>query len=384
MATQHGKRCSNTAYTTKTNFYRRELMKRTLLVLAIISSLILSATPIMAQDSPDAEDAGHKVFLPAVSAGSNTAQTTEQTTADTAGDTGDSSFVAGDVDGEVGNGAMTVEAGGLTAATTVTVDKNLVSAAARGADQFELVPLVVTFDAAVNVDALNLPNGTITHRFKKVFNGVSLVTQRGNVGGLASMAGVTGIYEDQLMQPQTEASPKWIGAPQAWNQLGGQESAGEGVIVGILDTGIWPEHPSFSDPDPSGKPYAAPPAAPGGPRQCQFGSAVLGDAPFTCNNKLIGAYKFLDTYEAFVGLEPNEFVSARDDEGHGTHTASTSAGNAGVAANIIGVPRGVVSGIAPRAHVIAYRVCGLTGCFGSDSAAAVEQAILDGVDVINF
>ena len=92
----------------------------------------------------------------------------------------------------------------------------------------------------------------------------------------------------------------------------------------------------------------------------------------------------MSTYQAFIGLLPDEYTSARDDDGHGTHTSSTSAGNANVAASIFGVPRGTISGIAPRAHVIMYKVCGAQGCFSSDSAAAVQQAILDGVNVINF
>ena len=90
------------------------------------------------------------------------------------------------------------------------------------------------------------------------------------------------------------------------------------------------------------------------------------------------------TYDAVVGLLPEEFPSARDDNGHGTHTTSTAAGNARVEASVFGVPRGRVSGIAPRAHVAMYKVCGFEGCYTSDSAAAVQQAILDGVSVINF
>ena len=79
------------------------------------------------------------------------------------------------------------------------------------------------------------------------------------------------------------------------------------------------------------------------------------------------------TYEALIGLKPGEFTIARDDNGHGTHTSSTSAGNRNVAASIFGVSRGTISGIAPRAHVIVYKVCGAQGCFSSDSAAAVQQ-----------
>ncbi|MCL4863948.1 MAG: S8 family serine peptidase, partial [Caldilineaceae bacterium] len=71
----------------------------------------------------------------------------------------------------------------------------------------------------------------------------------------------------------------------------------------------------------------------------------------------------MDTYKAFIGLLPEEFDSARDDNGHGTHTATTAAGNAGVAATLFGVDRGIVSGVAPRAHIIAFRVCGDLGCF---------------------
>ena len=92
----------------------------------------------------------------------------------------------------------------------------------------------------------------------------------------------------------------------------------------------------------------------------------------------------LDTYRAVVGADPDEFDSARDDEGHGTHTASTAAGNAGVEASILGRDYGEVSGIAPRARIIAYKGLGNQGGFTSDLAAAIDQAVADGVDVINY
>jgi subtilisin family serine protease len=222
------------------------------------------------------------------------------------------------------------------------------------------------------------------HRYKEVFNGASLVVPTDAVDQLAAMPGVSKVYLDTVLQVDTDSSPEFIGAPAVWEALGGQDSAGEGVVVGVLDTGIWPEHPSFSDPDPSGKPYADS----GLSLACEFGNTAWNpdDAPFTCNNKLIGAYEFMDTYKAVRGLDPAEFDSARDSDGHGTHTSSTAAGNAGVESNIQGTGFGMVTGIAPRAHVVMYRVCGgPTGsCFTSDSAAAVEQAIEDGVDVLNF
>jgi subtilisin family serine protease len=336
--------------------------KRLLTALLIVTLLLQSAMATLAQDDPAGEANDQRLFLPMVGqGGGTTAAADEQGTEQT------------------GEGLQPVD-GGMTLLSIEQTEKDEVGAA--GAGDFTLVSLIVTFDESVNAAGLaELPAAQIVHRYKEVFNGVSLVTAQRNLGAIAELPGVTGVYVDELLQLNTEVSPQFIGATTAWNALGGQGSAGEGVVVGILDTGIWPEHPSLTDPDPAGKPY---PAAPGGPFACQFGGAVPGDAPFTCNNKLIGAYRFMATYDAVIGLLPNEFTSTRDDNGHGTHTATTAAGNGGVAASIFDIDRGTISGIAPRAHVIAYKVCGDQGCFQSDSVAAVEQSIRDGVDAINF
>lgn len=210
-----------------------------------------------------------------------------------------------------------------------------------------------------------------------------MLVPKSQTARLASLSGVKAIYPDPLEKLHTDRSPSFIGAKTLWKALGGQASAGEGVVVGILDTGVWPEHPSFADPDPLGNPYPPPPSTWTG-STCQFSGGVNPGAPFTCNNKLIGAYRFMATYDAFIARLPGEFTSARDSDGHGTHTASTAAGNAGVVASIFDVPRGIVSGVAPRSHIVVYKVCGDLGCYGSDSMAAVDQAVLDGVDVINF
>ncbi|MFT4264185.1 MAG: S8 family serine peptidase [Nocardioides sp.] len=155
---------------------------------------------------------------------------------------------------------------------------------------------------------------------------------------------------------------------------------GEGVLVGVIDTGIWPEHPSFADDGT----FPAAPALAGD--SCQFGNTAANadDKPFTCNNKLVGARDETATYRANAGAEPDEFVSARDDEGHGTHTASTTAGDAGVKAYIQGRYVDTTTGIAPRAQVIAYKALGNQGGFSSDLSAAIDQAVADGVDVINY
>ena len=253
----------------------------------------------------------------------------------------------------------------------------------------KVVSVIVIFEESVDpADLESATGGQLIHRYKEVFNGASLVVPTDAVDQLAAMPGVSKVYLDTVLQIDTDSSPEFIGAPAVWEALGGQGSAGEGVVVGVLDTGIWPEHPSFSDPDPSGKAYEPLDPPHGPPLECNFGNTAWNpdDAPFTCNNKLIGAYEFMDTYIAVRGLDANEFDSARDSDGHGTHTSSTAAGNAGVESNIQETGFGVVSGIAPRARVVMYRVCGgPTGsCYESDSAAAVEQAILDGVDVLNF
>lgn len=226
-----------------------------------------------------------------------------------------------------------------------------------------------------------IPSARVTQRYTMVLGGVSALVPENEISVISTLPGVEAVFPDDLNSVTTENSPFFIGADKAWLAAGGQDVAGEGVVVGVVDTGVWPEHPSYSDPDPLGKAYAAPPT---GPLPCEFGSAVPGDVPFTCNNKLIGAYGFTATYQAVIGLLPTEFPSARDDNGHGSHTSTTAAGNAGVAASILGSDLGVVSGIAPRAHIVAYKACGDLGCFTSDLVGAIQQATIDGVDVINY
>ncbi len=158
---------------------------------------------------------------------------------------------------------------------------------------------------------------------------------------------------------------------------------GEGVVVGVIDTGIWPEHPSFAD-DGTYPPHD--PLDETDRSSCEFGNTAANpdDAPFACNNKLIGARQMLDTYRALVGADVDEFDSARDDDGHGTHTASTAAGNANVRPKIFGRSFPKISGVAPRAQIIAYKGLGNLGGFTSDLAASIDQAVFDGVDVINY
>lgn len=217
---------------------------------------------------------------------------------------------------------------------------------------------------------------------QNVYGGIALTLPANQVKTLLAIKGVAAVQTDRIQHLDTIESPQFIGAPTIWNQVGGQALAGRGVIFADLDTGLWPEHPSFADNPALGHP----PAAPSGlPRACNFGDNPLTPAndPFICNDKLIGGQPFLATYNALTGGEVYP-SSARDSDGHGTHTASTAAGDLVEHTPIFGIDRGRISGVAPGAMVLEYKVCGLLGCYSSDSVAAVQQSILDGATVINY
>lgn len=234
---------------------------------------------------------------------------------------------------------------------------------------------------AASLATAGVSSSQLVHEYTIALNGYSAFLTEDQAKEIENQPGVALVMRDELRQPTTDSSPGFLGltGPASAYQTGYD---GEGVIVGVIDSGIWPEHPSFAD---DGTFPAAPMLDDSRPN-CEFGNTTHNpnDAPFTCNNKLIGARQMLDTYRFFIGAAPDEYDSARDDNGHGTHTASTAAGNAGVEASLYGIPRGTVSGIAPRAQVIAYKGLGDLGGFTSDLAAAIDQAVADGVDVINY
>jgi hypothetical protein len=229
----------------------------------------------------------------------------------------------------------------------------------------------------------SVPAATAGARLRTAYGGVALALPGNQVAALLKLPGVIAVQRDALAQPLTDSSPAFIGAPTIYNQLGQTaDDAGKGVIVGVLDTGAWPEHPSYVD---HGNLPAPPAKADGTPRTCNFGDNPLTPAsdPFVCQRKLISGQPFLNTYNAVLGdeLYPS---SARDSNGHGTHTSTTAAGGPVAHADPLGIDRGAIHGIAPGAHVAVYKVCGPQGCFQSDTVRAVGQTILDGVNVINF
>ena len=228
------------------------------------------------------------------------------------------------------------------------------------------------------------PTAKLGHSFRTVYGGISVRLPANTVRSLLRIDGIVAVQSDAMRQPLTDASSDFIDATAVQTALGGRPNAGKGVIFGSLDSGVWPEHPSFAD---NGNLGAPPPKANGTPRTCDFGDNPLTPATdvFQCNNKLIGGKAFLAGYlsnPARAAAEP--YKTARDSNGHGTHTASTAAGDVVASAPVFGVQRGPINGIAPGAWVSVYKVCGIQGCVSSDSAAAVAQAIVDGVNVINF
>jgi subtilisin family serine protease len=230
------------------------------------------------------------------------------------------------------------------------------------------------------------------YSYSYALNGFAAVLTPAQVSALQARNDVVQVWQDVIRHPTTDSTPDYLGLTGGggvWDL----EGKGEDIIVGIIDTGIWPEHPSFSDQidfsDSSGNSgsrnlaYGPPPTGWNG--SCQSGENWSQN---DCNNKLIGARYYVDGFSAQggSGIIVSDFLSPRDSDGHGSHTASTAAGNEGPQNTINSLP---VSGMAPRARIAAYKVCweprvGTSGCASSDSAAAIDQAIADGVDVINF
>jgi hypothetical protein len=228
-------------------------------------------------------------------------------------------------------------------------------------------------------------------------NGFAAKLSLADARALASQKGVVSVEPDLVAHADTISSPSFLGLSQqggTWDQVGGVKNAGEGLVIGAIDTGIWPENPEFSDRTGTG------PNGQGGKLDYQqlpgwHGKCVPGEAfnASMCNQKLIGAQYFVEGHGGPDSIIPEEFLSPRDFDGHGSHTASTAAGNNDTQVTGPGLPQallGKVSGMAPRARIAAYKICwekpdhSQVDCFTSDAVAAIDQAVADGVDAINY
>jgi hypothetical protein len=236
------------------------------------------------------------------------------------------------------------------------------------------------------------------YSYKFSFNGFAAELSAAQADALRAMPGVVSVQKDVLREMDTSSTPAFLGlnAPGGvWDQLGGVGKAGDGVIIGIIDSGIWPENPSFSDRTglngngtQDGK--LAYQQIPGWHGKCTPGEAFNASM---CNQKLIGAQWFNEGFGGNAGIDadrPWEFNSVRDYNGHGSHTASTAGGNNGVEVTGPAAVFGKISGMAPHARIAAYKALWSTEAAdtatgaNSDLVAAIDQAVADGVDIINY
>jgi subtilisin family serine protease len=236
--------------------------------------------------------------------------------------------------------------------------------------------------------------GEKVYDFHYSFNGFAAKLTLDQANKLSFLKDVVLVSPDELYTMDTSTTPDFLGLT-AEGGLWDMGYTGEDVIIGIVDSGIWPEAMSFSDrtgtngnDTKDGKlDYQQ---IPGWHGKCVPGEEFNASM---CNQKLIGAQYYNAGYGGNAGINadrPWEFNSPRDYNGHGTHTSSTSGGNNGVPAEVGGVNLGTISGMAPRARIAMYKALwsnedgSQSSGFTVDLVAAIDQAVADGVDVINY
>lgn len=254
-------------------------------------------------------------------------------------------------------------------------------------------------------------NAEPTEHYTLTMNGFTAELSAAQAKKLAVQKNVIAVEKSQLhklRQSNTDflgMGSDRDGSGGVWQSVGGTDEAGDGVVIGVIDTGIAPENSSFDGEELAQEPSASTPylddenimyrKADGGvfTGACQTGGQFMPD---DCNTKLVSAKYFVEGFgPANVGTPETdgEYGSPRDGNGHGSHTAGIAAGNFGVEAAPEGTGTQTISGVAPAAKIAAYKACwtgnevGTTkdnGCATSDLLAAIEAATADGVDVINY
>ncbi|XP_055821399.1 subtilisin-like protease [Solanum dulcamara] len=200
---------------------------------------------------------------------------------------------------------------------------------------------------------------SMIYSYHNVMKGFAARLTASQLKEMEKKQGFVSAQKQRILSLHTTHTPSFLGLQQN-KGLWKDSNYGKGVIIGVIDTGILPDHPSFSD---VGMP--PPPAKWKGVCESNFTNK--------CNNKLIGAR----SYQLGSG-------SPIDDDGHGTHTAGTAAGAFVKGANVFGNANGTAVGIAPLAHIAVYKVCNSDGgCSESDILAAMDAAIDDGVDILS-
>ncbi|WP_259649632.1 S8 family serine peptidase [Shewanella sp. MBTL60-007] len=237
----------------------------------------------------------------------------------------------------------------------------------------------------------------VKQQFTLAANAVTVEMTQAEALQVASMSEVAYVQRSKVYQLHTDIGPEHIGASGVWDGTktsDGSAYLGEGMIVGIIDTGINTDHPSFAAVDGDGHAHTNPLG-----QGNYLGDCALEEFANRCNDKLIGVYTHKDITAEYSDEWGNKLAPdfGEDFQGHGSHVASTVAGNilydvdvvgsqlGGGEGNPIGVQMPKISGVAPRANIISYQVCMVSGgCSGDAMLFAIEQAIKDGVDVINM
>ncbi|KAG7537544.1 PA domain [Arabidopsis suecica] len=220
-------------------------------------------------------------------------------------------------------------------------------------------------------------NNRILYTYQTAFHGLAAQLTEEEAERLEEEDGVVAVIPETRYELHTTRSPTFLGLErQESERVWAERVTDHDVVVGVLDTGIWPESESFNDTGMSPVPSTWRGA-------CETGKRFLKR---NCNRKIVGARVFYRGYEAATGKidEELEYKSPRDRDGHGTHTAATVAGSPVKGANLFGFAYGTARGMAPKARVAAYKVCWVGGCFSSDILSAVDQAVADGVQVLSI
>ncbi|CAA2980721.1 cucumisin-like, partial [Olea europaea subsp. europaea] len=199
--------------------------------------------------------------------------------------------------------------------------------------------------------------------YHKSFNGFVAKLTEEEKEKIASMDEVVSVFPSTKKQLHTTRSWDFMGFPQDVKRTQIESD----IIVGMLDTGIWPESESFSDEG-------------FGPPSSKWKGSCQASSNFTCNNKIIGA-RF---YHSEGNISYPDVPSPRDSEGHGSHTASTAAGGIVKGASLFGLGLGTARGGVPSSRIAVYKICWSDGCSDSDILAAFDDAISDGVDIISL
>ncbi|CAN4123018.1 unnamed protein product [Withania somnifera] len=234
-----------------------------------------------------------------------------------------------------------------------------------------------SYQAELMSSLIRRKKDAVVHSFNNGFTGFAARLSEAEAKSIAQRPGVISVFPDPILQLHTTRSWDFLQYQTEVVINSGPTSSsddsspkGADTIIGILDTGIWPESESFSDNDISEIPA----------RWKGTCMESHDSSSFKCNKKLVGA-RFYDVSDD-RGIRPTG--TARDQNGHGTHVASTAAGNPISGASYYGLASGTAKGGSPGSRIAMYRVCMSDGCRGSAIMKAFDDAIADGVDVLSL